>query len=103
MENNIINRQILIFVHFLGGNMKNKKNQKEIDLLQSIIVTKQELLVANKNFEGAEDDLIDYYSYEIKANKAKLNYLIKQVKQKNIKLDMMNNLKIGTTEKIEVI
>ncbi len=72
--------------------MKNSKN--EIELLKSILAAKQELLVANKNFEGAEDDLIDYYSYQIKASKAKLNYLIKQVKQKDISLDMVNNLKI---------
>ena len=73
---------------------RNKNNQKETELLRSIILAKQELIVANKNYEGAEDDLIDYYSYQIKANKAKLNYLIKQVKQKNITLDMINNLKI---------
>ena len=71
-----------------------KKKQKETELLKSIIATKQELIVANKNFDGAEEDLIDYYSYQIKANKAKLNYLIKQVKQKNIAVDMINNLKI---------
>ena len=43
--------------------MKNK--QKETELLKSIIIAKQELAVANKNFEGAEEDLIDYYSYQI--------------------------------------
>lgn len=75
-----------------------KNNQKETELLKSIIATKQELAVANKNFEGAEDDLIDYYSYQIKANKAKLNYLIKQVKQKNLTLDMISNLRIGLTQ-----
>ena len=72
--------------------MKNKP--KETELIKSIIATKQELIVANKNFECAEDDLIDYYSYEIKAYKAKLNYLIKKVKQKNISLDMINNIEI---------
>ena len=82
--------------------MKNKEIQKEAELLKSIMKAKQDLLVANKNFEGAEDELIDYYSYQIKANKAKLNYLIKQVKQKHITLDMVNNLKIDK-EIIEVI
>ena len=76
--------------------MKNK--QKETELLKSIIIAKQELAIANKNFEGAEEDLIDYYSYQIKATKAKLNYLIKQVKQKNLKLDMINNLEIHLNE-----
>ena len=81
---------------------KMKNNKKETELLRSIIATKNELDIANKNFEGAQDDLIDYYSYQIKAVKAKLNYLIKQVKKKNIKLDMISNLQIGL-ENIKVI
>ena len=75
--------------------MKNKEIQKEKELLKSIMKTNQELFIANRNFEGAEDELIDYYSYQIKASKAKLDYLIKQVKQKNISVDMLNNLKIN--------
>ncbi len=75
-------------------NIKNKKAQKDIDLLKSILDTKRELLIANKNFESAEAELVDYYSYQIKANKAKLDYLIKQVKQKGIVVDMINNLQI---------
>ena len=72
----------------------NKKNN-EIELLKSILDTKRELTIANKNFETAEDELIDYYSYQIKASKSKLDYLIKQVKQKGIAVDMINNLQIG--------
>ena len=73
--------------------MKNK--QKENELLNCILNTKDDLIVANRNFEEAEDDLIDYYSYQIKANKAKFNYLIKQIKKKNINIDMVNNLEIA--------
>jgi len=73
--------------------MENKEN--EIELLKSILATKRELVIANKNFELAEGDLVDYYSYQIKASKAKLNYLIKQVKTKGIVVDMINNLRIG--------
>lgn len=72
----------------------NDKNN-EIELLKSILSTKRELIVANKNFESAEAGLVDYYSYQIKASKAKLDYLIKQVKQKGIVLDMINNLEIN--------
>lgn len=72
----------------------NDKNN-EIELLKSILATKRELIVANKNFESAEAGLVDYYSYQIKASKAKLDYLIKQVKQKGIVLDMINNLEIN--------
>ena len=72
----------------------NKKNN-EIELLKSILDTKRELTIENKNFETAEDELIDYYSYQIKASKSKLDYLIKQVKQKGLAVDMINNLQIG--------
>ena len=71
------------------------KKDNEIELLKSILDTKRELTVANKNFETAEEELIDYYSYQIKASKSKLDYLIKQVKQKGIAVDMINNLQIG--------
>mgnify|MGYP000365196034 FL=1 len=74
---------------------KNKDIQNEIELLKSITETKRELFIANKNFEVAEDDLIDYYSYQIKANKAKLDYLIKEVKTKGLAVDMINSLEIG--------
>lgn len=79
-----------------------KNNKKEAELLKSIIITKQELEVANKNFEGAQDDLIDYYAYQIKASKAKLNYLIKQVKQKKIAVDMINYLEIGLEQTLVI-
>ena len=75
--------------------IKEKEVKKEIELLKCILDTKRELSVANKNYEIAEEDLIDYYSYQIKASKAKLDYLIKQVKQKGISVDMINNLQIG--------
>ena len=75
----------------------NKKNN-EIELLKSILDTKRELTVANKNFELAEEELVDYYVYQIKASKSKLDYLIKQVKAKGIAVDMINNLQIGLEE-----
>lgn len=80
--------------------MNNKEN--ELELLKSILATKRELGVANKNFETADPELVDYYSYQIKASKAKLDYLIKLVKQKGISVDMVNNLKLGL-QQIKVI
>lgn len=71
----------------------------DLDLIKSVIKTKRELENANKNFEMAEEELIDYYSYQIKANKAKLSYLIKQAKSKGCELDMINELKIKLQEK----
>ena len=71
-----------------------EKNQKEYekDLVKSIIITKNKLDVANKNYEYAEDELIDYYLYKIKAEKAKYNYLLKKAKQNGILLDFLKDL-----------
>jgi hypothetical protein len=66
---------------------------KEEELIKSIIKTKTELASAIKNFEYAEDELIDFYAYQIKANQAKLNYLIKKVKEKGMALDMIDAIK----------
>ena len=64
-----------------------------------VIKTKRELENASKNFDIAEEELIDYYSYQIKANKAKLSYLMKQAKEQGYELDMINELKIKMQEK----
>lgn len=74
--------------------IKEEKINSEIELLKSVLETKRELVIANKNFECAEAELVDYYSYQIKASKAKLDYLIKQVKTKGIAVDIINNLQI---------
>lgn len=71
-----------------------RKNKVDFELIECILKTKKDLEIANKNFEQAEDEMIDYYSYQIKANKAKLDYLIKEVKEKGFSLDMINELKI---------
>ena len=57
--------------------IEKTEQEKEIELIVSIIKTKKELEVANLNFEYAQEDLIDYYTYQIKAARAKLDYLIK--------------------------
>ena len=69
--------------------MDKKENEKEIELIKNIIKTRNELKNYNTNYEFAESDLVDYYIYEIKANQAKLDYLIKQAKIKGI---VINNL-----------
>ena len=77
--------------------MENKEN--DLELLKAILATKMELGIANRNFEISDPELVDYYSYQIKASKAKLDYLIKQVKQKGISLDILNNLKLRIEER----
>ena len=72
---------------------------EDIELIKSVIKTKRELEIASINFNTAEAELIDYYLYQIKANKAKLNYLIKEAKQNGYVLDMVNELKVQRLEK----
>ena len=69
---------------------KNDK-EKEIELLYSIMKTRMDLEQAHKNFEFAEDDLIDYYTYQIKANQSKLDYLTRLAKSKNIVWNLKHN------------
>lgn len=65
---------------------KNEE-EKNKELIKAIWITKELLSQAHQNFEYAEDDLIDYYSYNIKANQSKLDYLIKLAKMKGIIMD----------------
>ena len=65
---------------------------EESELLRNIVKTRRELEFANNNYQFAESDLIDYYIYEIKANQAKLNYLIKMAKIKGLNLHFIKDL-----------
>lgn len=66
---------------------------REIELIKNIIKTREELKSDNKNFEYAELGLVDYYIYQIKANQAKLDYLLKLAKASGITMDTINQLK----------
>lgn len=77
--------------------------EKEIELIKNIIKTREDLKVANHNFEYAKDDLVDYYIYQIKANQAKLNYLIKLAKSKGIEVDMINDLNFSLWDGEEAV
>lgn len=69
--------------------IEKTEQEKQAELIMSIIKTRQELEEANKNFEYAEGELIDYYTYQIKASRAKIDYLIKKAKKQGIVLDMI--------------
>lgn len=80
-------------------NVKDKtKEQKSVELVVSILKTKKDLDMANHNFEFAEKELIDYYAYQIKANKSKLDYLMKQAKEQGIALDITNEIYLRKNE-----
>ncbi len=64
------------------------KKEKEEELIKSVLKTKAELEIARNNFEYAEDELIDYYSYQIKANQSKLDYLLGKAKKRGIILNL---------------
>lgn len=74
--------------------IEKSEQEKEIELIVSIIKTRKELEEANLNFEYAQDDLIDYYTYKIKANRAKFDYLVKKAKEKGLALDMIEQIDI---------
>lgn len=77
--------------------------QKDIELIRSVIKTKMELANANKNFEFAEAELIDYYTYQIKASQSKLDYLLRKVKKRGIILDMINERNVRLYDENEVV
>lgn len=79
-----------------------EEREREIELIKNIIKTRRELKNVDKNFEYAQDDLVDYYIYEMKANQAKLNYLIKMAKMKGITVDMINDIKYRLSSDEEV-
>ena len=66
---------------------------KEIELVRNIIKTREELKNDNRNIEFAEMELVDYYIYQIKANQAKLDYLLKLAKASGITIDRINQIK----------
>ena len=67
--------------------------EKEVELMKTIIETREMLKNARCNFEYAEDDMIDYYTYQIKAHQSKLDYLIKMAKTKGIELSRVDEVK----------
>lgn len=58
-----------------------QEEQKRQELLNRINESKNYLRNMYNNMQFAESDLIDYYTYQIKAEEAKYSYLIKQAKK----------------------
>ena len=81
---------------------KSKEEMNKM-LIQSIINTNNNIQVAQKNYEFAEEELIDYYLYEIKANQSKLNYLIKKSKKNGIELNRIEKLKLINLDENQVV
>ena len=72
---------------------KTDKDRRE-ELVKSILSAREELNQLNRNFEYADSDMIDYYTYQLKANQSKIDYLTRFAKNKGISLDMIEATKI---------
>ena len=86
--------------NFVREKMLEEKKEKQVhqEIMKAIIETKQDLAFANQNYEYAQGDLIDYYVYEIKANRARLDYLMKKAKSKSIALDRIHEIQMRMQE-----
>ena len=81
--------------------MENTEIENVRELIRNIIKTREQIKIDNINFDYAKDGLIDYYIYKIKANQAKLEYLIGIAKIKGIRVDMIKDKKITINMKEE--
>lgn len=54
--------------------------ERQNELLNSLQAVKKSLTNDYKNLEYAEDEMIDYYIYKIKADEAHYAYLLKKLK-----------------------
>ena len=72
--------------------VEKTEEEKKVELIMSVLKAKRELDLASKNFETAEAGLVDYYVYQIKANKSKLDFLVNKAKKIGISLDMIEEL-----------
>lgn len=95
-----MNGSVFVQEEYIKENLIKEKTEfdKETEILRNIIKTREDLKNDNKNFEYAEHDLVDYYIYQIKANQAKLDYLLKLAKAKGITLDSINQIKYQNYE-----
>lgn len=81
-------------MRFFKYSKKDELIYSNLDLIYSIFKTQNELLDAMNNYDYAEDELIDYYSYHIKATKSKLDFLLKKAKNRGIILDRVKQIEL---------
>ena len=74
--------------------VEKTEDDKEKELMGTILKTKKCIKEAAENYQYAEGKLIDYFLYTMKAEQAKLDYLIAKAKAQGITCDLMDNAKI---------
>lgn len=75
-----------IFDYFLEKFSKTKYQDLETEeLVKNLKIAQIEFETAINNYEFANDpELVDYYTYNIKATQTKYQYLLKKVKEKGL-------------------
>lgn len=69
-------------------------DEKNQELMNTILQTKKVIREANINYEMAEGKLIDYFLYIMKAEQARLDYLINRAKSMGISVEIGDQLNI---------
>lgn len=73
---------------------EKSEEEKNQELLINVIKAKIDLENANNNFQYAEDELIDYYTYQIKALQSKIDYLLKKAKNSGLALEITDKINL---------
>lgn len=77
--------------------IEKSEEEKSQELMDTILQTKKVINDANKNYEMAEGKLIDYFLYTMKAEQARLDYLISRAKKMGITVEPGEQLNIKNT------
>lgn len=72
---------------YIMKKFNEKGTTKESELIKNLKNAQDELEIAVNNYEFAnEPELVDYYTYNIKAAQTRYEYLLKKVKEEKINL-----------------
>lgn len=73
---------------------EKSEDEKDRELMLTILQTKKSIQEANINYEYAEGKLIDYFLYTMKAEQAKLDYLIENAKSRGLSVKIVDSINI---------
>lgn len=89
-KNGMLHNILKAFMHEETKAQQADDGETTEQLLESIRNARNEWISANINFEYAKDtEMIDYYTFEIKACQVRYEYLIKKAKEKGIKVELV--------------
>ena len=70
---------------YIMKKFNEKEKQRESELIKNLKIAQDELEMAVNNYEFAkEPELVDYYTYNIKAAQMKYEYLLRKAKEKGM-------------------